>query len=301
MASAESSTGRKMPAIEHKLNVTEEEIPEPVRLVAEQQGECPKTKQEKIDEFRNYILEHKDCQPHRNDDKYLQKFLRTRYWKIENSYRLLCNYYKFREDNKKYYEKVRPLDLRHLGDDDILTVTPYRDQLGHRILIYRFGRWRPNRVTVDDIFRATIILQELGSLEPISQIMGGVAIFDLKDLALEHLLHLSPSVAQKMIALLVTTMPLRTAALHIVNQNWLFNAAFKIFKPFLNASMREKLYIHGSDMSSLHKHIYPEHLPKRYGGLHEDYPYMLWLDMLEQQCAESEIQKDMEQLGFIFS
>lgn len=55
-ASAESSTGRKMPAIEHKLNVTEEEIPEPVRLVAEQQGECPKTKQEKIDEFRNYIL-----------------------------------------------------------------------------------------------------------------------------------------------------------------------------------------------------------------------------------------------------
>lgn len=39
----------------------------------------------------------------------------------------------------------------------------------------------------------------------------------------------------------------------------------------------------------------------RYGGLHEDYPYMLWLDMLEQQCAGSEIQKDMEQLGFIFN
>lgn len=126
----------------------------------------------------------------------------------------LCNYYKFREDNKKYYEKVRPLDLRHLGDDDILTVTPYRDQLGHRILIYRFGRWRPNRVTVDDIFRATIILQELGSLEPISQIMGGVAIFDLKDLALEHLLHLSPSVAQKMIALLVVSETHTFAYLH---------------------------------------------------------------------------------------
>jgi len=58
-------------------------------------------------------------------------------------------------------------------------------------------------------------------------------------------------------------MPIRTSALHIVNQNWVFNAAFKIFKPFLNAAMREKLYIHGSDMTSLHKHINPEHLPKR--------------------------------------
>ncbi|XP_030569805.1 alpha-tocopherol transfer protein isoform X2 [Drosophila novamexicana] len=289
-----------MPAIEHKLNITEEEVPECIRLLAAKQGECSKTKQETIAQFRNYILERNDCQPHRNDDKYLEKFLRARYWKIENSYKLICNYYKFREENKSYYEKVRPLDLRHLGDENILTVTPYRDQLGHRILIYHFGLWRPNRVTVDDIFRATILLQELGSLEPISQIMGGVAIFDLKDLGLEHMLHLSPSVAQKMIALLVTSMPIRTAALHIVNQNWLFNAAFKIFKPFLNASMRERLFIHGSDMRSLHEHIYPEHLPKRYGGMHEDYSYTLWLDMLQHQCASSEIQKDMEQLGFIF-
>lgn len=95
------------------------------------------------------------------------------------------------------------MDLRYLGNENILTVTPYRDQHGRRILIYRYGLWRPNRVTIDDIFRATIILQELGSLEPISQIVGGVGIFDLKDLSLEHILQLSPSVAQKMIALLV--------------------------------------------------------------------------------------------------
>ncbi|XP_051858493.1 alpha-tocopherol transfer protein isoform X1 [Drosophila albomicans] len=300
MATTALSQSHKMPAIEHKLNITEEEIPDNIRLISEKQGECPKTKKETIAEFRNYILDQKQCQPHRNDDKYLEKFLRARYWKIDNSYKLLCSYYKFREENKKFYEKVRPFDLRHLGDEDILTVTPYRDQHGHRILIYRFGLWRPNRVTVDDIFRATIVLQELGSLEPISQIMGGVGIFDLKDLGLEHLLHLSPSVAQKMIALLVTSMPIRTSALHIVNQNWLFNAAFKIFKPFLNAGMRERLFVHGSDMSSLHKHINPENLPKRYGGMHEDYSYTLWLDMLQHDCAGNSVQKDMEQLGFIF-
>lgn len=59
-------------------------------------------------------------------------------------------------------------------------------------------------------------------------------------------------------------MPIRTSAIHIVNQNWVFSAAFNIIKPFLNAANREKLFIHGTDMSSLHKHISPEHLPKRY-------------------------------------
>ncbi|XP_017842120.2 alpha-tocopherol transfer protein-like isoform X2 [Drosophila busckii] len=289
-----------MPTIEHKLNISEEEIPAKIRVIAESQGECPKSKHEIIAQFRNYISEQNECQPHRNDDKYLQKFLRARYWKVENSYHLLCNYYKFREQNKHYYEKVRPIDLRHVGDENILTVTPYRDQHGHRIIIYRFGIWRPSQVTVDDIFKATIILQELGSLEPISQIVGGVAIFDMKSLALDHILHLSPGVAQKMIALLVTTMPIRTAALHIVNQNWLFNAAFKFFKPFLNAAMREKLFIHGSDMNSLHKHINRENLPKRYGGMQDDYSYTLWLDMLDTQASNSEVHKDMEQLGFIF-
>lgn len=37
----------------------------------------------------NSSLEQKICQPHRNDDKYLEKFLRARYWKIENSYKLV--------------------------------------------------------------------------------------------------------------------------------------------------------------------------------------------------------------------
>lgn len=44
-----------MPAIEHKLNVTEEEIPEHIRRVAEAQGESPHTRKEAIAQFREYI------------------------------------------------------------------------------------------------------------------------------------------------------------------------------------------------------------------------------------------------------
>uniref|UniRef100_W8AJK9 Alpha-tocopherol transfer protein n=1 Tax=Ceratitis capitata TaxID=7213 RepID=W8AJK9_CERCA len=188
--------------IKHDLDL-EPELPEEFKYIAEGQGECENKKLQLIDDFRNFILEHDGCTPHRTDDEYLQKFLRARFWNIKDSYDLMVNYYKFRNQNKSYYEKVRPLELKILGDEDIISVTPYRDQNGHRILIYRFGAWKPAKISVDDIFRATIILLELGSLEPIAQVMGGVGIFDLKGLTLNHIFHLNPNVAQKMIALLV--------------------------------------------------------------------------------------------------
>lgn len=54
-ASAAVGTRREMPAIEHKLNVTEEEIPEHILRVAEAQGENPLTRKETIEQFRDYI------------------------------------------------------------------------------------------------------------------------------------------------------------------------------------------------------------------------------------------------------
>lgn len=64
--------------------------------------------------------------------------------------------------------------LSKLGDDDIVSVTPYRDEGHRRMLVYRFGNWRPSKIPIDDIFRASLILLEMGTMEPISQVVGGV-------------------------------------------------------------------------------------------------------------------------------
>lgn len=49
------------------------------------------------------------------------------------------NYHNFRENNPEYYKDVNPLDLGFIGDADILSVLPYRDQNGRRIMIFRLG------------------------------------------------------------------------------------------------------------------------------------------------------------------
>lgn len=128
---------------------------------------------------------------------------------------------------------MHPFTLTKLGEDDIVSVTPYRDQNGRRIIIYKFGNWRPSKIPVDDIFKASLILLEMGAMEPQSQVLGGVGeflkllffnccyqnprkkkvhvflfqifpgIFDLEGLSLQHIWNLSPSVAKKIISLMV--------------------------------------------------------------------------------------------------
>lgn len=98
------------------------------------------------------------------------------------------------------------------------------------------------------------------------------------------------------IALMVSAFPMKTHAIHILHQSWVFDVMFSVFKPLLDARMQKKIFFHGGNMDSLHKHISPFHLPKRYGGTREELPYYKWIDNLSKV---PQIVKEMKQLGYI--
>uniref|UniRef100_A0A182SLW3 CRAL-TRIO domain-containing protein n=1 Tax=Anopheles maculatus TaxID=74869 RepID=A0A182SLW3_9DIPT len=279
----------------HKLYM-ERELPPKVAEVARLQGEDADRKSLMIEQLRDMIYEKGECIPHRVDDDYLIKFLRARFWNVLHAYNLMVRYYTFRESNPEFYENVNPMSLRSLGDDDIISISPYRDQEGRRVICFKFGKWRPNKIPIVDLFRATMLLLEVGSLEPQSQVLGGIGIMDLEGLSYNHAWNLTPSVAQKMLALLATSMPLRTSQIHIVNQGWMFDTVFQIFKPFLTDKMRQRLFFHGTDRASLHKYIDPEALPERYGGTKPEYPYTYWLEHLSRV---EQIVDELQQLGYV--
>lgn len=97
-------------------------------------------------------------------------------------------------------------------------------------------------------------------------------------------------------ALMVTSFPMKTHAIHIIHQSWIFDIIYSMFKPLLNKKMQDRVYFHGDDMSSLHTHISPEYLPKKYGGINEELPYYKWIDSLSQK---PKIVKEMHQVGYI--
>ncbi|XP_003691963.3 alpha-tocopherol transfer protein isoform X1 [Apis florea] len=259
-------------------------------------GETDDVKCRTLQELRDMIYERGECLPRRMDDDFLIRFLRTRNFNVNRAHRLIVNYCNFKEEHPEIHQDIRPLEMKYIGDDDVVSVPPYRTQCGRRIMIYRLGNWDPRKYSVEEIFKATIIILELGVLEPRAQILGGTVIFDLEGITMAHAWTITPQVANMVIALMVSAFPMKTHAIHILNQSWVFDVMFSVFKPLLDPRMQKKIFFHGGNMDSLHKHISPFHLPKRYGGIRDELPYYKWIDNLSKV---PQIVKEMKQLGYI--
>ncbi|XP_068621340.1 alpha-tocopherol transfer protein-like [Battus philenor] len=281
-------------SVELELGEPQPEFLEYARLYC---GEDESTRLQAVYELRELIYERGECVPHRMDDKFLIRFLRARNFIPKRAHRLMVNYYRFKQENSALFDNVHPFSLRHIGESDVLNVPPYYDQNGRRLLIYRIGCWDTKTIPVDDIFKVTILSLELGMLEERTQILGGLAIFDLEDIGTQHAWQITPSVASKIVKLLVSCFPAATHAIHIINHSWLFDKMYNIFKPLLNSEMRSKIYFHGYDVKSLHQYISPEHLPERYGGVWPDYPYSIWLESLKKNFT---VAKEMISCGYKF-
>jgi hypothetical protein len=83
----------------------------------------------------------------------------------------------------------------------------FKEQLDIFILhiIDILGNWDPTSFTVDDVFRATLLILELAILEERAQMKGGVCIVDCQNISMQHALCLTPSLAQKLLQMAVVS------------------------------------------------------------------------------------------------
>jgi len=273
-----------------------ESIPPEVQEYAERHlGENKDVQTRCVQELQDIIYERGDVTPHRTDKEFLLRFLRARNYHVEASYRLFVNYHEFREKNTEYYKGINPLDLYFIGDADVVSVLPYREQNGRRILICRIGKWNPSDYSIDELFKVVLAILEMGVLEPRAQILGGLVIFDFDGFGIHQAWQITPSVATKTADLMGVSFPMKTVAIHVVNESWVFNRVFSVFKTFIDDRYLNLVNFHGSNMESLHNHIDPKYLPVRYGGIRPEYPYNDWFPRL---LKNEQILEEMTSLGY---
>jgi len=269
--------------------------PEVMEYARRELGETEEVKCQSLQEFRDMIYEKGECLPHRMDDDFLIRFLRARNFNVKSAHRLIVNYYNFKEEHPEIHQQMNSTEMKYIGDDNVIAVPTNRTHCGRRIMIYRFGNWDPRKYPAEELFKATVAILELGILEPRHQIMGGIAIFDLKNISMTHAWSVTPQVASMMLSLMVTAFPIRIHALHILHQSWVFDAIFAVFKPLLDTNMRNKIFFHGNNYESLHKHIAPEYLPKTYGGVRNELPYYKWIAAI---IRDPKIVEQMSKMGY---
>lgn len=229
--------------------------------------ETPEIQKQAIADLRELLKGEKDLKCPIENDAWLVRFLRPCKYYPESALKLVKNYYSFKVKHSNVYDGLKPSNERNVFDHNILTVLPNRDQHGRRILIIELGKkWKHHEVCLDEVFKGCVLYLEAAMLEPTSQVAGAIVIFDMDGLSLQQTMQFTPPFAKRIVDWLQDAVPLRIKNIHIVNQPYIFNMVFALFKPFLREKLKSRIIFHGKDRKSLHKSISPKCLPDCYGG-----------------------------------
>lgn len=245
----------------------DELTPEVKEIARKELRETPEVRKEAIVELRDLLREETDLKCPLDKDAWLVRFLRPCKFYPESAFELIKRYYQFKQKHSNLYDGLVPTKNKNIFDHNILTVLPNRDQFGRRVLILELGKkWKHNKVSLDEVYKGCVLFLECAMLEPETQVAGAVVIFDMDGLSLQQVWQFTPPFAKRIVDLLQDAIALRIKNIHIVNQPYLFNMVFALFKPFLREKLRGRIIFHGTDRDSLHSYLSPKSLPAQYGG-----------------------------------
>lgn len=230
--------------------------------------ETPELVAESLAKLRELIKADGKIKINADDDALMLVFLRPCKFYPESALDLIKRVLEFKENNASLLSGLKPEGEKDaILSSDVVNVLVDRDQSGRRVLINKCGgSWDPKKVTSDQIFRIFYLIHLAAMLEPESQVSGVVVILDFDGLGMKQVSGFSPTFSMRLLNFIQDAMPLRLKEVHIVKQPFLFNMVWTMFKPFVRAKLKGRLYFHGDKMASLHKHMDPNHLPADYGG-----------------------------------
>ncbi|KAF7409764.1 hypothetical protein HZH68_004145 [Vespula germanica] len=200
-------------------------------------------------------------------DEFLTIFLRPCKWYPTSAFHLIQRYYQFHLNYPYIVENLTPVDLKKCLCSDLLIPLPTECIDGSRlVIVHGGGRWKPKEHSIYELFRCLVILLEAAIKEPKTQITGIQVIIDGKNLSFSHVPHITPKFAAMIVDWIQRCLPCRLKNIHVINQPFITNMIFSIFKPFLAEKLYKRIHFHGTNREKLISMIGKEALPKEYGG-----------------------------------
>ncbi|XP_077300345.1 alpha-tocopherol transfer protein [Arctopsyche grandis] len=252
----------------HKIKLEKEDLNEDMKKKArEELRETPENVECALKELRKLLTSETDLYIPIDCDEYLIKFLRPCKFYPESTLQQIKRFYTFRKKNPIYCYNLLPENDRNAFKQGLIGFQEIRDNNGSRILVIEAGgKWKPSQCTLVELFRSIQLSLEAAMAEPKTQVGGVVVIFNMLGFSLSHVVQITPSFAKMVVDWIQDCIPIRLKAIHIVNQPYVFNMVFQIFKPFMREKLKQRLHFHGTNYDSLQKHVPKEALQPRFKG-----------------------------------
>lgn len=241
-------------------------------------NEIPEEKPSAIAAVRAQMETRPDIEYLRSDDAFILRFLRARKFSVEEAFRLFTRYFEYRQTNKNLFKKFQASEsgIKEALLDGLPGVLPGTDHRGRRIIVLYSANWDNTRYGLAAIYRAILLTLEKLIDDESSQINGFVVIVDWSEFTFKQSSWLNPRILKLMTEGLQDCFPARFTAIHFVNQPWYIEAVFKMLRPFLKEKNRNKIIMHGINLTTLHQQVRKEALPAELGGTQAPYNNQSW-------------------------
>ncbi|XP_075151269.1 clavesin-2-like [Haematobia irritans] len=213
----------------------------------------------------NFALKEKSCC---NDESFLYRFLYARKFDCDNAMELLINYLQYKQNNAQILKDINIFDeqiqmaLRD-GNPGLLN---QRDRRGRKVVTFTAANWNTSKYRLQDIYRALLLTLDKLLEDVQNQALGFVVIVDWTNFTYKQSTHLTPKILKNMIEGLQDCMPIKFKGIHFIAQPWYVELALSVIKPFFKENIKERFYIHGTNLNSLHELVSKDILPSELGG-----------------------------------
>ncbi|EPY77489.1 clavesin-2 isoform 4-T7 [Hipposideros larvatus] len=215
--------------------------PETLEKARLELNENPDTLHQDIQEVRDMVITRPDIGFLRTDDAFILRFLRARKFHHFEAFRLLAQYFEYRQQNLDMFKSFKATDpgIKQALKDGFPGGLANLDHYGRKILVLFAANWDQSRYTLVDILRAILLSLEAMIEDPELQVNGFVLIIDWSNFTFKQASKLTPSMLRLAIEGL-------------------------------------QIFLHGNNLNSLHQLIHPEILPSEFGGMLPPYDMGTW-------------------------
>ncbi|KAG0425166.1 hypothetical protein HPB47_027660 [Ixodes persulcatus] len=137
-------------------------------------------------------------------ERFLVKFLRSRKFRVQDTFQVIRNYFHVRTEHKDMFEDLLPSHILFdevIRKNELFIILTECDAQGRRIVILKLGAWNPGICTLQEFFRAAFVALEYHLLDERLQIAGIVVVVDAGGYSLAHVRHYTPFEIRKLIKL----------------------------------------------------------------------------------------------------